>query len=105
MNQYSKISVASQVIALILACAAIVWGLGMVYSIAFPGPSGEWAGLAILGAYAVNVPAGLIVLVVGLAMKNGSPHLRRLCIVSSVVTLCLPVLTSLVSWSQKHWNS
>ena len=104
MNQISKVSVSFQVMALILACAAILWGFGMVYSIAFPGPSGEWAGLAILGAYAVNIPAGLVALAIGLELKHGSPHLRRLCIVSSVVALCFPVLTSLVSWGQRHWN-
>lgn len=81
--------------------AAVLWGIAAAYSVAFPGPSGEWAGLAVAASYVVNVPAGLAALAVGLAVKKGSARLRRLCIAISVFALSLPILASLIS-SRPH---
>jgi hypothetical protein len=92
----TKFAFGVQVTALALAALAIAWGLFAVYSLIYPGPSGEWAGLAVLAAYVVNVPVGLAALIVGLAVKRGSPRPRKLCIVFSVIVLCLPVVASLV---------
>jgi hypothetical protein len=67
------------------------------YSVAFPGPSGEWAVVNVIASYVVNVPIGLIGLAVGLAVKEGSPLLSRLCIGFSIAALSLPVLATLLS--------
>jgi hypothetical protein len=60
----SKISVGTQLAALFLASAAVLWGIAAACSIAFPGPSGEWAVLAVYASYVVNVPVGLTALAV-----------------------------------------
>jgi hypothetical protein len=98
----SKISVGTQLAALFLASAAILWGIAATYSVAFPGPSGEWAVLAVYASYVVNVPVGLIAFGVGLFVKRGSALLRRICIVISLVVLCIPILASLISWGHRH---
>jgi hypothetical protein len=44
-------------------CAAVLWGAAAVYSVLYPGPSGEWIGwigLATFAAALVNVPIGLV---------------------------------------------
>jgi hypothetical protein len=99
----SKISVGIQLAALLLASAAVLWGIAAACSVAFPGPSGEWAVLAVYASYVVNVPVGLTALGVGLLVKRGSALLRRICIVGSLVALWLPILTSLISWGRKRW--
>jgi len=98
-----RISIGVQLAALILASAAVMWGIAAAYSVAFPGPSGEWAVLAVYASYAVNVPVGLTALGIGLLVKRGSARLRRICIVVSLVVLWLPILASLISWGRRHW--
>ena len=78
-------------------------GIAAACSVAFPGPSGEWAVLAVYASYVVNVPVGLTALGVGLLVKRGSARLRRICIVVSLVALWLPILASLISWGRRHW--
>ena len=99
----SKISVGTQLAALFLASAAVLWGIAAACSVAFPGPSGEWAVLAVYASYVVNVPVGLTALGVGLLVKRGSARLRRICIVVALVALWLPILASLISWGRRHW--
>jgi hypothetical protein len=81
---------------------AVLWGLAAIWSIVFPGPSGEWAGLAVFAAAIVNVPAGLVALALGLIVRSGSDRLRRIAIISSIVVLFLPALASLL-WSNRVW--
>jgi hypothetical protein len=99
----SKISVGTQLAALLLASAAIVWGIAAAYSGAFPGPKGEWAVLAVYASYLVNVREGLIGLGVGRLVKRGSALLHRICIVISLVVLGLPIFASLISWGRTGW--
>jgi hypothetical protein len=96
MSEASKVLAGLQVIALILGAAAVLFGGAAVYTVAHPGPSGEWTGVAVGLAYVVNLPAGLAVLAVGLFVKRGIQGLSGICIAVSVVVLVLPVLASLM---------
>jgi hypothetical protein len=96
-----KISTIAQVTALLLACAGVIWGLFAAYAVAFPGPSGEWAILAVYASYVVNVPLGLIAFAIGIAVRQGSARLRRLSIITSLVALSLPILASIISWMHR----
>ena len=98
-----RISLGAQLAAIFLASAAVLWGIAAAYSVAFPGPSGEWANLAVFASYAINVPVGLAAISIGLFVKTGSARLRRICVVVSLVALALPVLASLISWGRRPW--
>ena len=78
-------------------CAAVLFGTAAVYSVLYPGPSGEWLDLAIFAAAFVNVPIGLVVgLGGGLFVRRGHARLRGLCVAVSLVVLSLPVLSNLI---------
>ena len=81
---------------------AALFGSAAVYSVLYPGPSGEWIGIAVLAAYAVNVPIGLVTLGVGLFVKRGVARLRGPCVVVALIVLSLPVLANLILWSRNH---
>lgn len=81
-----------------LGGAAVLWGIAAAYSVARPGPSGEWAVLAVYASYVVNVPVGLAALGVGLSVKPGSARLRGMCIAVSFFALLLPILDHMISW-------
>ena len=98
----SKIAIGAQVGAVVLAGAAAAWGCSMVYVALFPGASGEFGGFSVLFAAMVDLPAGLVSLVVGLTVKKGRPALRWVCIVLSVTALALPFLTK-AAW-QSHFR-
>lgn len=92
MSEGNKMSAGLQLA--FLGGAAVLWGIAAAYSVARPGPSGEWAVLAVYASYVVNVPVGLAALGVGLSVKRGSARLRGMCIAVSF----LPILASLISW-------
>ena len=100
LSESNKLSAGLQLAAVFLGSAAVLWGIAAAYSVAFPGPSGEWAVLAVYASYVVDVPVGLAALGIGLLVKRGSPRLRGICIAVSVLALLLPVLSSLISWSR-----
>jgi len=93
----SGVSIAFQIIALMLGAVAAAWGIFAVYGAAFPGPCGEnvlASGLVVMESWLLDLPAGLLILLVGLIVRKGSPRLRGICIVAALVTLALPVLAS-----------
>ena len=98
MSEGNKMSAGLQLAAVFLGGAAVLWGIAAAYSVARPGPSGEWAVLAVYASYVVNVPVGLAALGVGLSVKRGSARLRGMCIAVSFFALLLPILASLISW-------
>ena len=85
-----------QICALLLGCAAVLFGTAAVYSVLYPGPSGEWIGLAIFATAVVNVPIGLVGLGVGLFVRRGHARLRGLCVAVSLVVLSLPILAIMI---------
>jgi hypothetical protein len=101
-NKRTGIAALFQILALIFAVPAVIWGFFMVWSTAFPQPCGDWSGLTAMGGLAcgvVDLPIGLLILVMGL-LKNGSPRLRTICIVTAIVTLSLPMIAQffLLRW-------
>ena len=98
----SKIAIGAQVVALLLAGGAVIWGCWMFHIALHPGSSGEFGGHSVLFAAMVDMPVGLVSLVVGLAVKKGRPALRWACIVLSVVALAMPFLTK-AAW-QSHFS-
>ena len=93
-----KIAIGFQIAALVVAGLAVVWGGFCAFT---PGPGGEWAGVGVLAAWLVNVPTGILTLAIALIVRKGSPRLRRLCIVTSLVALTIPVMASLI-WHHLH---
>jgi hypothetical protein len=92
-----KIAIGFQIAALALGGLAVIWGVFDGYSVVFPGPNGEWAGVDVLALWAVNVPIGLLTLAIALIVRKGSPRLRRLCIVTSLVALFIPLIAGLIA--------
>jgi hypothetical protein len=85
-----------QIVALAFECPAVLWGVFCIYGAAFPGPCGDnmGPGLGVIESWVLDVPLGLLALVVGLFVRKGSPRLRRICIFTSLVTLSLPLIAS-----------
>ena len=98
----SRIAIGVQTVALVMAGAAVIWGCWMVHVALHPGVSGEWGGVSVLMAAAVDLPVGLMSLVVGLTVKKGHSTLRWICIVLSVAALTLPFVTK-AAW-QSHYR-
>lgn len=96
----SRIAIGAQVTTLVLTGAAVIWCCWMIHIALHPGASGEFGGLSILLAAAVDMPVGLVSLVVGLAVKRGHPALRWTCLVLSVAAFALPFLTKAAWQSQ-----
>lgn len=96
----SRIAIGLQVTALILAGAAVIWGCWMVHVALHPGASGEFGGISVLLAALVDMPLGLVSLVVGLTVKKGHPALRWTCLVLSVAALAMPFVTKAAWQSQ-----
>ena len=74
---------------------------GLIHVALYPGASGEFGGYSVLFAAMVDMPVGLVSLVVGLAVKKGHAALRWMCLVLSVAALALPLLTK-AAW-QSHF--
>jgi hypothetical protein len=86
-----------QIAALVLAFPAIIWGVFVVWSTAFPPVCGDASGVVGLGVAAcwlVDLPIGLLALASGLLVKSGAARLRKICIGISLVTLALPIIAS-----------
>ncbi|HLY59834.1 MAG TPA: hypothetical protein VKV95_03620 [Terriglobia bacterium] len=92
-----KIAIGSQIAALALGSLAVIWGVFTSFS-TFSGPGGDWSGLGLLGGLVVNVPIGLLTLLVALFVRKGSRRLRWICIVTSLVALIIPIVAILI------WN-
>jgi hypothetical protein len=98
-DEPSKAGIFFQMAATILAVPALAWGVFMVWSTTFPPPCGESRDLLSLGVaenWLVGLPVGLFALITGLLVKKGSPPLRRICIVTGVIVLCLPMTASTI---------
>ena len=96
----SRAAVGAQVVALVLTGAAVIWGCLMIHVAFDPGPSGEFGGYSVLFATVVDLPVGLLSLLVGIGVKRGHPVLRWVTIALSVAALALPFLTR-VAWQSQ----
>ena len=98
-NEPSKVGIFFQMAAVVFAVLAIIWGAFIVWSTAFPRPCGDSWGLISLGvaeSWLVCLPVSLFGLTTGLLVKKGSPSLRRICIITSVIVLCLPITATIL---------
>jgi hypothetical protein len=95
-----------QIAVLIFTVPAVIWGVFVVFTAAFPAPCGDFSGAAALGAAAawlIDLPVGLLTLGVGVFVTRGSPSLRKACIGLSLLTLVLPnIATALLQHSPCH---
>jgi hypothetical protein len=85
-----------QILSLFLAVIAVAWGIFAAYGAAYPGPCGDnmGPGLGVIEAWALDMPAGVLLLCVALFVRRGSPLLRKICLYGSLVTIALPFLGS-----------
>jgi len=83
-----NIAIASMAILFALVClgGATIWA----------GPSGEWASLALLPPFFVNIPAGLITLIASLRARRADARLRKIAITMSVLALLSPFVTAVL---------
>jgi hypothetical protein len=91
-------AVVLQVAVLIFALPALAVGAYLLYGMTLPSRCGDFSGATTLGVlwfWVFEVPNGLLVLGIGLAVKRGSPTLRKLCIGTSIIALVLPFIASL----------
>ena len=98
-QESSKAGTFFQKAAIVFIVPAIACGVFIVWSTAFPGPCGDSRGLLSLGVaenWLICVPVGLFGLATGLLVKKGSSTLRRICIITSVVVLCLPIAATVL---------
>lgn len=82
-----------------MAIPIIVWGIFMVWAAASLPPCGGESGLVqlgVVGSWVVGVPMSLFALVAGLAVKDGSPSLKRMCLVTSALVLIPPIVAGIL---------
>lgn len=86
-----------RVVALSVALIGVAWDAAAAWWLAFPGPSGEWAALAVPAAWFVGVPCGVLALLV--LWLSGSSHsrLRGVAQLAAVLAGLVPVLMSLLA--------
>jgi len=86
-----------QVFSIILSSLAIVIALiGLGSATIWQGSSGEWAPIALLPAFLLSLPAGVVALVIGLVTRTGAPRLRKVSIVMSLVAAVSPFVAALL---------
>jgi len=74
----------------------MAWGGFTIYGAAFPGPCGDnmGPGLLVIEAWVLDVPVGLLLLLVSWLVKKGSQRLRTICIAMALVTFALPLVAT-----------
>jgi len=93
----ANVAILFQILALLLSVPALIWGGGCVWDLATSVAPGDIEkSILVLGTWVVSAPIGLAVLAIGLFVKKGSPRLRRMCIIVSLVALSLPIMVNLL---------
>jgi hypothetical protein len=91
-----NIAIRYQITALALGGLVVILGAFVVWSLHFDLPGGElwhWRVIALTLLWLMaSVPIGLLILAIGLFVKNGYRSLRWICIVTSLVILSPPVI-------------
>ena len=78
----------------ISSLAIVIALIGLGGATIWQGSSGEWAGIALLPAFLIGLPAGAIALVISLVVRTGVPRLRKVSIVLSLVALVSPFVAA-----------
>ncbi len=100
----SKFPVIVQICSLILAVAGLAFGLFAIYDIVTPSPSGEWHAITLFAVSVVDIPLGLLSLLIGIFVKSGSRRLRRLTIILSIILLVIPILVNVLYANRIHFS-
>jgi len=88
---------ALRIAALLAALFGVAWDAAAAWWLAFPGPSGEWAQLAVPAAWTVGVPGGAIALLLLRAAGRSPSRLRLAVQLAAGVSIAIPVLMSLLA--------
>lgn len=86
-----------QIGALVLAVPAMIVGLFVVYTTAFPSTCGDFSGVAGLGVAAswlIDLPVGVLALGSAVLVKSGSARMRSASFTASFITLALPIIAT-----------
>lgn len=82
-------------IALILAALGVVWDAVNIWWFIFPGPSGEWARLAIPIAAVGGIPAGIFAAIFFFIAWDPPTPLRPVILGLAAASAALPILLAL----------
>ena len=88
-------STAMLVGSLVVAAAAIVWNLGVLYWLLVPGGSGEWTQLAVPLAWVIGTPLALAAVAMAFLTRQGSMRWKRAACIVSIFALAMPLLVTL----------
>ena len=89
---------ALQIVSIAISSLAITLAsIGLGSATIWQGPSGEWARLALLPAFIISLPAGLIACVIGVTVRSGLPRLRKIAIAMSVAALLSPFVAAFLA--------
>jgi hypothetical protein len=87
-----------QIFSIILSSLAIAMALiGLGGATIWQGGSGEWAPIALLPAFLLSLPAGVVALVISLVTRTGVPRLRKVSIVLSLVAAVSPFVAAFLA--------
>ena len=79
--------------AVAIAVIGVAWDATAVLWMVFPGGSGEWTRLAILAAYVVGVPCGLLSVLL-LWLSRPTPRGRLFVLIAAAFSILIPILMS-----------
>lgn len=82
-------------IALTLALLGVVWDGINIWWYIFPGPSGEWARLALPIAAIGGIPAGAFAFIFYAIARRPPTRLRLPIIIAATLSITLPILLAL----------
>ena len=86
-----------QIFSIVISSLAIAIALiGLGGATIWRGSSGEWAPIALLPAFIISLPAGVIALVISLVIRTGVPRLRKISIVMSLAALVSPFVAAVL---------
>ncbi|HET7040731.1 MAG TPA: hypothetical protein VFI13_01885 [Gemmatimonadales bacterium] len=87
-------------VAFLLAALGVVWDAVAGWAYLFPGPSGEWARLAIPVAAIGGIPAGLFAILFWYIGRRPPSKWGRIILLTALLAMGLPFLLAL--WDRWH---
>jgi len=89
-----------QIFSIVISSLAIALALvGLAGATIWAGNSGEWAPIALLPAFIISLPAGVIALIISLIIRTGVPRLRKISILMSLAALLSPFVAAVLGRS------
>jgi hypothetical protein len=85
-------------VAFLLACLGIVWDLTNIWWYLSPGPSGEWARLAVAAAVVGGIPSGFFAAIFFFVARNPPTKWRGVILGTAALAITLPILLALYAY-------